>query len=248
MPLSHSALLLRHGFAHAFSGRHDAGIDLDFAAQAAPEVRRRAIAHVSGALAAPAARWFQIQQVHGTRVVHIESQTPEALAAEQADAFWAGPHTHASLAVRVADCVPLLLADPHTGNVAAVHAGWRGVAGGIAELAAQAMGATPATLLAALGPSIGPCCFEVGDDVATQIVASSDDSCRAHESPEHAPGKAHVDLRRALHVQLSRLGVQSTHIENVGGCSVCTPGAWHSYRRDGQASGRMVGVIVAGRS
>lgn len=114
----------------------------------------------------------QTSQVHGA-AVHVAGGSPEASRGVKADALVAKVPGLA-VAVRVADCVPVLVADPKTGHVAAIHAGWRGVAQGVVREALTTLGAEdPTGLCAAIGPSIGPCCFEVGEDVATEIVRAA---------------------------------------------------------------------------
>lgn len=175
-----------------------------------------------------------VRQVHGATMILV----PDApgLACE-ADALLATePGT--AVAVRVADCVPVLLATK--GGVAAVHAGWRGTAadivrGAVAALCA-ATGTVPADMRAAVGPSIRGCCYEVGDDVVQAVAAVT-------------PGRAwvvgrNVDLAAANQAILDSLGVRS---EVVGGCTRCNAAYW-SHRRDGEAAGRQVGAIVVPRA
>jgi YfiH family protein len=152
------------------------------------------------------------------------------------------------VAVRVADCVPVLLADADVGRAAAAHAGWRGVASGIVPAAIARMGAAPSRVVAAIGPCIGPCCFEVGADVGAEIARATSDAAIARRDATR--GKAYVDLRRAVREQLVLLGVRDEAIEDVPsagreGCTRCDAERFYSFRRDGDASGRLVGVIVA---
>ena len=109
--------------------------------------------------------------------------------------------------MRVADCVPVLVADEASGDVAAIHAGWRGVAGGVVRAGVErlAAGRSGARLVAAIGPCIGPCCFEVGRDVAGQIERAS---CGARVIATERGDKAYVDLRAAVRAQLAALGVE----------------------------------------
>jgi YfiH family protein len=142
--------------------------------------------------------------------------------------------------VRTADCASILLGDKHSGAVAAVHAGWRGVVAGVLPAAVRALvGTRTGGLRAALGPCIGPCCFEVGTDVADALSAA----CGADVTRPGRRERPHADLGAAVLAQLAALGVQA--VERVGGCTVCAPDGWHSYRRDGARSGRMLAVIAA---
>ncbi|HXN31390.1 MAG TPA: polyphenol oxidase family protein [Polyangiaceae bacterium] len=226
-----SKLLADHGFAHAFPTRSEAEADLG--------------AHLSAQVV------VQVKQVHGGRAV-------EAAAADgtEADAIvaraGAAPRSTAlalsdrgetvAVGVRVADCVPLLLADSRTGDVAAVHAGWRGVVAKIVPAAVDALGGGP--LFAAIGPCIGACCFEVGRDVGAQIA----EACgKGQVIVWGAQDKVYVDLRAAVRAQLRALGVSDAHIEDVPGCTKHEAARFHSYRRDGAGSGRMLAAIATRR-
>ena len=181
-------------------------------------------------------------QVHGA-TVHVTHGPP---APAQGDGLWTRT-PGLVVAVRVADCVPILLWDPGAPAVAAVHAGWRGtaqdIAGEAVAVGARSLGADPSRLRAALGPSIGPCCFEVGDEVveALRALGLGDDRFGLREDPRARP---HVDLRAANRALLRRAGLADHHVEDVGGCTCCHPDRYESFRRDGPASGRMRGVIA----
>jgi polyphenol oxidase len=138
----------------------------------------------------------------------------------------------AALAVKTADCVPILLADERLRAVAAVHAGWRGTVAGIAQRAVESMrdrfGTDPADLSAALGPAIGECCYEVGPEVA------------AHFGRQE---RARIDLVEANRRQLVAAGLAERRIHAACLCTMCRGDEFHSYRRDGQAAGRMYSFI-----
>ena len=237
--------LERAGFAHAFTTRK-----LDFGATATPEARAAYVREVGAALGFVPEVLRQVHQVHGGRVVRGEPDMG-ARPLEEADAIVAVAEDVASLAVavRVADCVPVLVGDRRIGAVAAIHAGWRGVVAGVvpramAELAKVGSG----DYVAAIGPCIGACCFEVSAEVATRIVEASggDASLAVFAPPEGRDGgdaKAMVDLRRAVRAQLAAAGVHD--VEDVVGCTKCEAERFFSYRRDGEASGRHMAVIVA---
>jgi YfiH family protein len=143
--------------------------------------------------------------------------------------------------VRTADCVPLLLADRATGFVAAVHAGWKGVAACIAERAIEALvreGARPSGIVAAIGPHIRACCFEVGGEVIATLDAASGVST----ARPGLRGKPHAELAAALRAQLERAGVQG--VDDVGGCTMCDAERFFSYRRDGALAGRLIAAIA----
>ncbi|MGA2270180.1 MAG: peptidoglycan editing factor PgeF [Bryobacteraceae bacterium] len=132
------------------------------------------------------------------------------------------------VAVKTADCLPILLIDERHRAVAAVHAGRRGTVARIAQRAVEAMrerfGALPAELHAAIGPGIGKCCYEVGAEVAGQFGQQ---------------GRAHVDLAEANRRQLVDAGVTPERIYASNLCTMCRPEEFHSFRRDQEAAGRL---------
>lgn len=218
--------LLAAGFAHGFSlPPGDFGVRPEGAAHARLAA---AVGYDLGALRT-------CRQVHGAAVLVDPAPADAAPAEADALVLRAG-----AAAVRTADCASILLGDRRSGAVAAVHAGWRGVVAGVLPAAARALaGADTRALLAALGPCIGPCCFEVGAEVADALSAA----CGADVSRPGRGDRPHADLGAAVRAQLAALGVQS--VERVGGCTVCAPTGWHSFRRDGARSGRMLAVIAA---
>jgi YfiH family protein len=139
--------------------------------------------------------------------------------------------------------VPVLVADEASGDVAAIHAGWRGVAGGVVRAGVErlAAGRRGARLIAAIGPCIGPCCFEVGHDVAGQIERAS---YGARVIATERGDKAYVDLRAAVRAQLAASGVSDGRVEDVPGCTRHEATRFHSFRRDGAGSGRMLAAIA----
>jgi YfiH family protein len=146
------------------------------------------------------------------------------------------------LTVRAADCVPVLLADRATGAVAAIHAGWRGTAAGAVQAATRALsekfGTEPGNIIAAVGPSIGPCCYTVGEALVQPFAAHSD-------APRwfNRTGELRLDLWQATRDQLERAGVAP---RNIHVCELCTfdhAGVFPSYRRDGKAAGRLTAAI-----
>ncbi len=132
------------------------------------------------------------------------------------------------VAVKTADCIPILLVDERLRSVAAVHAGWRGTVARIAACAVAAMGrhfgTRPEDLHAAIGPGIGKCCYEVGADVAAQFGGQ---------------GRGHVDLPGANRLQLEEAGVTPGRIYASNLCTMCNPEEFDSFRRDREAAGRM---------
>lgn len=136
--------------------------------------------------------------------------------------------------VKTADCVPILLADPSTHVVAAVHAGWRGTADGIAAATVQALvdagQTTPRNLRAAIGPSIGACCYEVGPDVARRFGVG-------------ASSPVHLDLPAINAMQLRNAGISNVNIWISQECTFCAADRFYSYRRERESAGRMLSFI-----
>lgn len=158
-----------------------------------------------------------------------------------------------AVAVKTADCVPLLLHDPLSGAAAAVHAGWRGAAGDIATRAVravvQATGSPPTEFHALLGPAIGPCCFEVGKEVLAAFAAGGrdPDQIRARQPPPSAGpagDRARLDLRRDTRLRLRAAGLRDDRIRQSDHCTRCGPD-FHSYRREGRRAGRNWAAVRA---
>jgi polyphenol oxidase len=250
--LLRSTVLEREGFAHGFSLRtggvsEGAYASLNLARTSGDllsnvEENRRRFARDVGY--APDAL-FEVSQVHGAVVrVVAATEVPDHVRRDEADALVVAGAGRAA-GVRVADCIALLLGDPRSGAVAAVHAGWRGVASGIAPRALAALtehhAARAEDVIAAIGPHIRACCFEVGDEVAAEIAEAVPNTDVVRRQPSRS--KPHVDLVTALRAQLSAAGVRT--IDDPGGCTRCDADRFFSFRRDGAASGRHVGAIVA---
>lgn len=145
------------------------------------------------------------------------------------------------LGIETADCLPALLVDPRRRAVAAAHAGWRGTAAGVTRRAAEALlsaGSRVADLVAALGPAIGPCCYEVGGELRDAFGPGAEAFFRAG-----ARGRPHFDLRSANERQLREAGLAADRIHHVADCTRCRPDLYHSYRRDGPGTGRMLSFV-----
>lgn len=234
------------GVAHAFSTRIAGGgndFDLGGAERDDPEwTDRRLRFRDAAGLAGPPAI---LQQVHGTRIVRAgELPGTEPVRADGVLAL-AGDPRGVAPAVRVADCVPLLLADRQGRAVAAVHAGWRGTAQGIARAAVErlaALGLPAGGLLAALGPAIGRCCYEVSDEVADEVAAGS--GCPPGALARRGPGgRPLLDLREANRLQLLGAGLPAAAIDSAPWCTACTPEWFFSYRREGAETGRLIACV-----
>lgn len=167
------------------------------------------------------------KQIHSDRILLVESAGPQG----EGDALISNA-PGIGLAIRTADCLPILIADPKNRAIAAIHAGWRGVVSEIASKAVDAMrqqfGSDPKDLVVAIGPGIGGCCFEVGPEVSAQFGFS---------------GRTKIDLVETTCRQLGRNGVRMGQISAAGLCSCCNPELFESYRRDREAAGRMVSIV-----
>lgn len=195
------------------------------------------LARVAGAGGFALDALCQVAQVHGTDVLLMTA--PER---RQRQADGMATDRALTLGTLSADCVSILLADGR-GRVAAVHAGWRGTVAGIARRAVEALaalGAPAESLLAALGPSIGPCCFEVQADVAGQFAAVCAEAVTARD------GRRYVDLWRTNRHFLEAAGVPPARIDAAPPCTCCDPRRFYSYRRDGAGIGQHLAFILGG--
>jgi len=189
---------------------------------------RQRLQSATGLPQAPA--W--LKQVHGTRVVNVT----DAAADTEADGSYAVGATGVCV-VMTADCLPVLLADEAGSRVAALHAGWRGLANGIVEQGVEAL-AGSAPLMAYLGPAIGPQAFEVGDDVVEAFCRFDSQAQQAFEAT--VPGKWLADIYRLARQRLQRLGV--TQVFGGDDCTYTDASRYYSYRRDREC-GRMASLI-----
>lgn len=172
-------------------------------------------------------------QVHGTRIQEVT----EAGTCPETDALITRMPGLA-LAIQVADCAAVLLADPENRVVGAVHAGWRGAAGDIVPSAIEKMkeaGAEPAGMKAFVSPCISRRHFEVGPEVAELFPGKYVD----YESFD----KPHINLKAFLEYQLIKCGLSEGRIEVHAGCTVADSNSYYSYRREKERSGRMMGII-----
>lgn len=183
----------------------------------------------------PAGEVFFLRQVHGCAVASPPwAEPPDADASFAADAG-------ALLAIETADCLPILIVDPAQRRVAAAHAGWRGTVACVAQAAVRALiaaGSDPRRLVAALGPSIGPCCYEVGPEVEE---AFGEPGRRFFVEGENE--RKHLDVSAANRVQLEEVGLAPANIDHVDFCTRCREDLFFSYRRDGAHAGRMISVV-----
>ncbi len=193
-----------------------------------------------------------VRQVHGDQVCRITddvlpslsdghvpgaSMTGDALMTDRPDVL---------IMVSTADCVPVLLFDPVAGVVAAVHAGWRGTLLNICSKVVREMGfhygTEPKNLIAGIGPSIGPCCYQVEEDVFGEVVRSYP---YGHEVVvQQDNGKAMLHLGWLNRFQLEEVGLLPENIAAAGRCTFCSPDDFYSYRRDKKKVGGMLNGIM----
>ncbi len=176
-----------------------------------------------------------VRQIHSDIV--IEATTPGGDRIADGDAVVSN-QPGVVVGIRTADCVPVLLADMRTRAVASIHAGWRGSAAAIVTGAVEALvrkyGSRPEDLVAAVGPSIGVCCYEVGADVAGQFGVWLPEL-------DGATGSKQLDLKKVNELQLRRAGVRSVWV--AGHCTYCEAEQYFSFRREREQAGRMLSYI-----
>jgi len=183
-----------------------------------------------------------MKQVHGDQIVEVKDKTlKETGEADGMVTRGAGIH----LGVLTADCVPILILAPKHKIVAAVHAGWRGTLMGIAAKMVREFdhryGVVPEEIEAALGPSIGACCYEVKDDVTEPLREKW--GRIADANIQTRDGKSSVDLRQLNRAILESAGVPSKEIFQIGPCTCCAPDEFFSYRREKKETGRQMSFI-----
>lgn len=184
-----------------------------------------------------------LHQVHGPDVHAVEARPTETLYGDAVLTRTPG----LPISVFTADCTPILIFDPVSKAVGAVHAGWRGTVAHVVQAAVAELqtryGANPSDLRAAIGPAIGPCCFEVGHEVPEAARANPWPQWEAAVVPKEP--RPHFDLFTANQAQLEAAGLQPEHIFNSRMCTACHPDLFYSWRRDQGQTGRLQAVIVS---
>lgn len=173
------------------------------------------------------------RHVHGTAVYRVGEPLAEGAEFDGLVCDRPGP----VLGAFAADCIPILFGDPAARVVGAAHSGWRGTLAGVQRNVVARMvelGARAADIRVALGPSIGPCCFEVGPEV---VDAFEEALPQLPGLVVDGPRKQHIDLPLATRVMLERAGVRPEHIDAAPPCTRCHPERFFSYRRDGLEGG-----------
>lgn len=206
---------------------------------------------VAASVEVPPDRLVRVRQVHGADVLSLSRTSPAPVSPERAPAdVIVSDDPSLAIAVQVADCVPILIADRRKRAVAAVHAGWRGTAVHAVEVAAHRLeedyGIDAVDLVAALGPSIGPCCYEVGDELIDTFRQSGHaESAIQRWFVRQDGGRYRLDLWRANHDQLLAAGIPAGQVHVAGLCTAHNLDLFYSYRAEGAQTGRMTGVIRA---
>jgi YfiH family protein len=201
------------------------------------EANRRLLAEHAGY---DPARLLATRHVHGTAVWRVGEPLPEDAEFDGLVCDRPGP----VLGAFAADCTPILFAEPEARVSGAAHAGWRGTVAGVVQNVVRRMteaGARPERLRVALGPSIGPCCFEVGPEVVAEFRAAFG---ALPGLVVAGPRKDHLDLRVATRAVLERAGVRPEHIDDRPPCTRCEADRFFSYRRDGRDGGVHMAFIA----
>jgi YfiH family protein len=178
-------------------------------------------------------------QVHGRNVVraHAEKNWREC---DSCDGLWSSDRG-AALGIKIADCLPVTIADMSRGVIANVHSGWRGAVQKITAEAIDAIGGVSPGAQAWLGPSIRVCCFEVGEEVVDQFRASY---AEAERFVNRGGVKPHIDLPALTTALLTERGIAAENIHDSGLCTRCDGSIFHSYRRDAGRGGRNLAVAA----
>jgi YfiH family protein len=200
-----------------------------------------------------------VAQVHRADVIVVRRDAPRPEARTEADVL-VSDDPSVAIAVRAADCVPLLMADRQRGVVAAVHAGWRGTVAGAAAAGLAALtrefGTQPTDVVVAIGPSIGACCYEVGSDVVDAFAAAGHERSRIDRWFATVPaargqftgtinGPLRLDVAASNRDQLILAGVPAEQIHVAGLCTAMHLDVLTSYRAEKEKAGRIAGAICA---
>jgi len=208
------------------------------------EGNRRLLVHAFGG---SPERFVAVNQVHGLDLLVIDSPNPDYLHFQRLECDGIITNQReVMIAVSVADCAPVLLLDPERKVIAALHAGWKGTAGNICGKGVAAMvdifGSDPDRILAAVGPAIGPCCYEV-DLPVVEAFRNQGGGYERFAEPS-AAGRWRLDIPAAIVAQLRAAGLSAHNIEVATQCVSCTHELFFSYRRDKGETGRQMGFIM----
>lgn len=202
---------------------------------------------LAAAFGIPVENFLVLHQVHKDGILVIPPRGEYFTSREELhyDAI-VTDRTRLAICIKTADCVPVFLADRARKVIAAVHAGWRGTAAGITAKVVRLMqnqyGSSPSDLLAAIGPSIGPCCYEV--DLPAADAFRSQPNARDFLFPSKKRDRWRLDLVNANRQQLLDGGIPADNIEAAGVCTVCRQEAFFSHRGSGGVTGRQINFLM----
>jgi hypothetical protein len=264
--LVHGFSTRQGGFSSAYGG---GALNLGLTREDTPENverNRQRFIHKLGALDAEGRPWplVLVSQIHSAIIHRVDQPAVRPLKGDGLITREPG----VLLAIKIADCLPVLIVDPERRAIGAFHAGWRGTARRIVEKGVGEMrkhfGSDPAKLLAAIGPGIGSCCYEIGDEVEREFESQFAywqelfedvfDSSTLHARypllflNQRAPGHGDPALSRRLNLvkanrfQLRDAGLAEANISNLGLCTACRTDLFFSYRKE-QVTGRMMAVL-----
>jgi YfiH family protein len=213
---------------------------------APPNFHARVESKVSGSKELPLGLPIQqLEQVHGTRVLQLESVSSDS-AVPQADAIYTRLE-NVVCSIRTADCLPVFFCSRDGLELAIAHAGWRGLAAGILENTLACFDSEPGNILVWLGPAIAACHFEVGEDVYRAFMqaapAGQGAATAATFTVGTKVGKWQADLYQLAGLRLQAAGIPAANISGGGLCTYCDKEKFYSYRRDGEAAGRILSQI-----
>lgn len=236
---------LLHGFLGRRGGKSDgpyATLNLSFRVGDDPQVVKDNICDVKRAVGVHDLRIVTMKQVHGDRILEVKDKHIKE--AGEADGMVADENG-LFLGVLTADCVPILFSVSDRKLAAVVHAGWRGTLAGIApkmvDYLKRRYDVKPASIQAALGPAIGPCCYEIGTDVSLPLRQKWGNL--AERCLRVKDGRNFLDLRGLNSLLLEDAGVPYAQIFNVGPCTSCAAEDFFSYRREKKETGRQISFI-----
>jgi len=237
---------------HAFSTRrggvspppfHWLNLSIETGDREAHVRRNREI--LTGVFGLPPSVLLTVNQIHEDDILIIDSPSPGDLSRAACDAIITD-RPGIAIAVLTADCVPILLFAPESRTVAAIHVGWKGTAlnlcGKTIRVLVEKFGAHPENLMAAVGPSIGRCCYEV-DESVRPVFSQNNDSWHRWAAPSPS-SRWSLDLPRANIDLITTSGVRNENIAWFNACTHCQENLFFSYRRDGGITGRQISFIM----
>jgi len=243
-PLLRDSTAIEHAFMTRVGGVSPGPYnDLNFGGDDEPSNIRDNMGRLVRSFNLPLGGVATAEQVHGSHVVIMDKSWDSAAGKPRGDAIITA-EAGLPIGILTADCVPVLLHDPESGAIAAVHAGWRGFVAGVLGESISTMnrnfGARLAHILAAIGPHIGPCCYEVSEDLTTSF---QDAGLKTDPYFKRDKGSIHLDLGRAVYEALIDLGLPSGNLSQPGPCTSCGTSLFYSYRRD-KVTGRQLSFIM----